>query len=192
MDSAASLFGATSVNGAFPFFSPPIHPIEESDSSPPPEDNPLDMNCRTKEDFTALASALADNLIAKHGSNKLFPTFFDELTKLIAAPLKSEEVGKVRASLASLAIDKSKAEKANVKGPKGKPTAQMVARGREDLSQFGAALDDERATDGPVQTYDSDEDFVRFSVLRLSLLSSSVYSNGTNFRTLLVVPCRCS
>lgn len=129
------------------------------------------MNCRTKEDFSALASAVADNLIAKHGSSKLFPAFFDELAKLIAAPLKSDEVGKVRASLASLAIEKGKAEKANVKGPKGKPTAQMVARGREDLSQFGAALDDERATDGPVVTYDSEDDFVCLPPLYLLSVS---------------------
>ncbi|GAA5848738.1 hypothetical protein JCM8547_004613 [Rhodosporidiobolus lusitaniae] len=136
MDNAASLFGDTSLNS-----------------------NPLDMNCRTKDDFSALASALADQLIAKHSSSKLFAGFVDELAKNLAQPMKSDEVGKVRATMASLAMDKQKAEKAGAKGPAGKPAARMIARGKEDLSSFGA-LDDERATDGPTADFNSDDDFM--------------------------------
>ncbi|KAK4332820.1 LOW QUALITY PROTEIN: Fructose-bisphosphate aldolase [Rhodotorula toruloides] len=136
MDSAASLFGEASLN-----------------------DNPLEMNCRTKEDFSALAVALSDSLIQKHAGSKLFGNFVDELARLLAAPLKSDEVGKVRASMANLAMDKQKLEKAGTKGsaPGGKPPARMVARGREDLSSFGEVLDDDVAA----AQFDEDEDFTR-------------------------------
>lgn len=120
-------------------------------------DNVLDMNCRTREDFTALASSLSDVLIQKHGGSKLFAAFVDELARALAQPLKSDEVGKVRASMATLAMDKQKGEKAGAKGPGGKPPARMVARGREDLSSFGEVLDDEKAA----ADFDPDEDFVR-------------------------------
>ncbi|GJN88520.1 hypothetical protein Rhopal_001486-T1 [Rhodotorula paludigena] len=133
MDSAASLFGEASVS-----------------------DNVLDMNCRTREDFTALASSLSDVLIQKHGGSKLFAAFVDELARALAQPLKSDEVGKVRASMATLAMDKQKGEKAGAKGPGGKPPARMVARGREDLSSFGEVLDDEKAA----ADFDPDEDFM--------------------------------
>ena len=125
------------------------------------------MTCRTKQDFTALATAVADQLILKHGASKFFGGFVDDLARALAAPMKSDEVGKVRASLAGIAIDKQKLEKAGagVGGPKGKPTAQMVARGREDLSSFGEVLDDDVAA----ADFNEDEDFVR-AVLFFSLL----------------------
>ncbi|TNY18860.1 eukaryotic translation initiation factor 3 subunit J [Rhodotorula diobovata] len=133
MDSAATLFGESSL-----------------------ADNPLDMECRTKEDFSALATSLSDLVIQKHSSSKHYASFIDELVKALAQPLKADEVGKVRASMAQLAIDKGKAEKANVKGPGGKPPARMVARGREDLSSFGEVLDDDAAA----ANFDPDEDFM--------------------------------
>lgn len=81
----------------------------------------------------------------------------------------------MRASMASLAIDKGKAEKtaASGKGLGGKAPVRMVARGKEDLSSFGEVLDDEAAA----ANFDPDEDFVRpsFSLARaLSSLSSAV------------------
>ncbi|GAA6056405.1 hypothetical protein JCM3770_000686 [Rhodotorula araucariae] len=133
MDSAATLFGESSL-----------------------VDNPLDMECRNKEDFSALATALSDLLILKHGSSKLFGAFVDELAKGLAHTLKSDEVGKVRATMAALAMDKQKAEKAGAKGPGGKPATRMVARGKEDLSSFGEVLDDEAAA----ANFDPDEDFM--------------------------------
>ncbi|GAA5833189.1 hypothetical protein JCM11251_005170 [Rhodosporidiobolus azoricus] len=135
MDSAASLFGESTLN-----------------------DNPLDMNCRTKEDFTALASAVADSLIQKHAGNKLFGAFVDELTRNLGQSLKSEEVGKIRASMAGMAMEKQKQEKSSAKGPGGKPAARMMARGKEDLSQFGVAMDDEAAQAEPA-SFNSDDDF---------------------------------
>ncbi|GAA5992033.1 hypothetical protein JCM11641_003146 [Rhodosporidiobolus odoratus] len=137
MDSAATLFGETSIS-----------------------DNPLEMNCRTKEDFSALASAVSDLLIQKHAGSKLFGAFVDELTRALAEPMKSDEVGKVRASMATLAMDKQKAEKAGSKVATGKPTAKMIARGREDLSHFGEALDDDLATGETQQAFHSDDDFM--------------------------------
>ncbi|GAA6016591.1 hypothetical protein JCM10207_002852 [Rhodosporidiobolus poonsookiae] len=136
MDSAASLFGESSLN-----------------------DNPLEMNCRTKEDFTALATAVADLLVQKHGGSKLFGGFVDELARNLAQPLKADEVGKIRASMASLNMDKTKQEKSGAKGPAGKPGARVIARGREDLSSFGEALDDEGAT-GEQASFNSDDDFM--------------------------------
>ncbi|GAA5978462.1 hypothetical protein JCM10908_004363 [Rhodotorula pacifica] len=134
MDNAADLFGGASVN-----------------------DNPLDMACRTKEDFSALATAVADTLILKHGSSKFFAGFVDDLARALAGPMKSDEVSKVRATMAGLAMDKQKLEKSGAKGGvKGKPTAQMVARGREDLSSFGEVLDDDVAA----ADFDADEDFM--------------------------------
>ncbi|GAA5877364.1 hypothetical protein JCM3774_003573 [Rhodotorula dairenensis] len=135
MDNAADLFGGTSIN-----------------------DNPLDMVCRTKEDFSALATAVADALIAKHSASKFFAGFVDDLARALADPMKSDEVGKVRATLAGIAIDKQKLEKSGggKGGPKGKPTAQMVARGREDLSSFGEVLDDDVAA----ADFNEDEDFM--------------------------------
>ncbi|GAA5888134.1 hypothetical protein JCM6882_000292 [Rhodosporidiobolus microsporus] len=141
MDSAASLFGESSLN-----------------------DNPLDMNCRTKEDFTALATAVADSLIQKHAGSKLFGSFVDELTRNLAQSLKSEEVGKIRASMAGMAMDKQKAEKAGAKGPAGKPATRMIARGKEDLSQFGVAMDDEAAAQQPAD-FNSDDDFAYVLVI---------------------------
>lgn len=125
------------------------------------------MECRTKDDFAAFASALADSLIAKHGSSKYFAGFVDDLARALAGPMKSDEVGKVRATMAGLAMDKQKLEKAGGKtGPKGKPTAQMVARGREDLSSFGEVLDDDVAA----ADFNEDEDFVSAPVpLRFTL-----------------------
>ncbi|BGP13958.1 hypothetical protein JCM10213_005542 [Rhodosporidiobolus nylandii] len=137
MDNAASLFGESNLN-----------------------ENPLDMNCRTKEDFTALATAVADLLIQKHSSNKLYAGFVDELAKNLAQPMKSDEVGKVRATMASLAMDKQKQEKAGAKGPVGRPTAKVIARGREDLSHFGEALDDDLATGEKQEAFNSDDDFM--------------------------------
>lgn len=124
------------------------------------------MECRTKEDFSALATSLSDLVIQKHSSSKHYASFIDELVKALAQPLKADEVGKVRASMAQLAIDKGKAEKANVKGPGGKPPARMVARGREDLSSFGEVLDDDAAA----ANFDPDEDFVASPSLLVSLL----------------------
>ncbi|BGP37997.1 Translation initiation factor 3 subunit J component [Rhodotorula kratochvilovae] len=133
MDSAATLFGESSL-----------------------ADNPLEMECRNKEDFSVLSTTLSDLLILKHGSSKLFGAFVDELAKALAQPLKSDEVGKVRATMAALSMDKQKAEKAGAKGSGGKPTAYMVARGKEDLSSFGEVLDDEAAA----ANFDPDEDFM--------------------------------
>ncbi|GAA6027018.1 hypothetical protein JCM8097_006043 [Rhodosporidiobolus ruineniae] len=139
MDSAASLFGESSL-----------------------ADNPLEMNCRTKEDFTVLATAVADLLIQKHAGNKAFGGFVDELARNLAVPLKADEIGKVRATMAGLAMDKQKAEKAGAKGAGGKPNARVIARGKEDLASFVGeeALDDEAATRESAQKYDSDEDFM--------------------------------
>lgn len=137
----------------------------------PPTDNPLEMNCRTKEDFSALAVALSDSLIQKHAGSKLYGNFVDELARLLAAPLKSDEVGKVRASMANLSMDKQKLEKAGSKAPAGgKPPARMVARGREDLSSFGEVLDDDVAA----AQFDEDEDFVR--ALALAPCAVSVFT----------------
>lgn len=136
-----------------------LPPAELTDCPPRRADNPLDMECRNKDDFTALSTSLSDLLIQKHSSSKHFAAFVDELTKALAQPLKSDEVGKVRASMASLAIDKGKAEKtaASGKGLGGKAPVRMVARGKEDLSSFGEVLDDEAAA----ANFDPDEDFVR-------------------------------
>lgn len=145
------------------------------------------MACRTKEDFTALATAVADSLIAKHGASKFFAGFVDDLARALAEPMKSDEVGKVRATLAGLAIDKQKAEKSGggKGGPKGKPTAQVVARGREDLSSFGEVLDDDVAA----ADFNEDEDFVR---LPAPLLSPTPPSHAVPAASLtLVFPRRC-
>ncbi|KAL7342477.1 fructose-bisphosphate aldolase [Rhodotorula toruloides] len=167
MDSAASLFGEASLN-----------------------DNPLEMNCRTKEDFSALAVALSDSLIQKHAGSKLFGNFVDELARLLAAPLKSDEVGKVRASMANLAMDKQKLEKAGAKGGAvgGKPPARMVARGREDLSSFGEVLDDDVAA----AQFDEDEDFVRrFRSLAASPASNLFHRLQPHFRLVPSDSCGC-
>lgn len=156
MDNAADLFGGANLNGAgelLGYNHTWMLMIRLSTTG-----NPLEMACRTKEDFSALATALADSLIVKHGSSKFFGGFVDDLARALVAPIKSDEVGKVRASMAGIAMDKQKLEKSGGKvGPKGKPTAQVIARGREDLSSFGEVLDDDVAA----AEFNEDEDFVR-------------------------------
>ncbi|GAA5987863.1 hypothetical protein JCM5350_003175 [Sporobolomyces pararoseus] len=137
MDSAATLFGASSLN-----------------------DDPLSMNCSSREDFTVLAETLADNLIEKHSSSSHFAYFIEHLSRSLLGPVKPEEAKKVRVAIAKVVEEKEKAAKSGGKGGLGgKPSlgaGKALARGREDLSSFGEALDDDVAAND----FDPDDDFM--------------------------------
>ncbi|GAA5900417.1 translation initiation factor eIF3 core subunit j [Sporobolomyces salmoneus] len=135
MDSAATLFGASSLNN-----------------------DPLSMNCSSKEDFTVLAEALSDSLIEKHSSSSHFPYLIEHLARSLLGPVKPEEAKKVRVAIAKVVEEKEKlAKSGNGKG--GKPSlgaGKALARGKEDLSSFGEALDDDVAAND----FDPDDDFM--------------------------------
>ncbi|GAA5930813.1 hypothetical protein JCM1841_000194 [Sporobolomyces salmonicolor] len=138
MDSAASLFGATGISN-----------------------DPLSMNCKTKEDFDVLAQAVSDSLIDKHASSPHFAAFVEQLTRQLASPLRLEELKKVRVSIAKAVEEKEKAAKNAGKGAGGKAAlggGKALARGKEDLSSYGEVLDDPVAGE-----FDEDEDFVNCS-----------------------------
>lgn len=121
-------------------------------------DDPLSMNCSSKEDFTVLAEALSDSLIEKHSSSSHFPYLIEHLARSLLGPVKPEEAKKVRVAIAKVVEEKEKlAKSGNGKG--GKPSlgaGKALARGKEDLSSFGEALDDDVAAND----FDPDDDFV--------------------------------
>ncbi|GAA5839765.1 hypothetical protein JCM3766R1_004607 [Sporobolomyces carnicolor] len=137
MDSAATLFGASSLNS-----------------------DPLSMNCSSKDDFTVLAETLADSLMEKHASSAHFTYLIEHLSRSLLAPVKPEEAKKVRVAIAKVVEEKEKAAKSGAKGGfGGKPSlgaGKALARGREDLSSFGEALDDDVAAND----FDPDDDFM--------------------------------
>ncbi|GAA5944728.1 translation initiation factor eIF3 core subunit j [Sporobolomyces koalae] len=138
MDSAATLFGASSLN-----------------------DDPLAMNCSSKDDFTALAEALSDSLTDKHAGSSHFAYFIEHLTRTLLGPVKPEDAKKVRVAIAKVVEEKEKAAKngGRTGGVGGKPSlgaGKALARGREDLSSFGEALDDDVAAND----FDPDDDFM--------------------------------
>lgn len=138
MDSAATLFGSSSLN-----------------------DDPLSMNCSSKDDFTVLAETLSDLLIEKHSSSPHFTHFVEQFSRSLLTPVKPEDAKKVRVAIAKVVEEKEKAAKNGGKGVGigGKPslgTGKALARGKEDLSSFGEALDDDVAAND----YDPDDDFM--------------------------------
>ncbi|GAA5909497.1 hypothetical protein JCM5296_006055 [Sporobolomyces johnsonii] len=135
MDSAASLFGATGISN-----------------------DPLSMNCKTKDDFDALAQSVSDALIDKHASSPHFAAFVEQLTRQLASPLRLEELKKVRVAVAKAVEEKEKAAKNAGRGAGGKAAlggGKALARGKEDLSSYGEVLDDPVAGE-----FDEDEDFM--------------------------------
>ncbi|GAA6024630.1 hypothetical protein JCM11491_002882 [Sporobolomyces phaffii] len=137
MDSAATLFGSSTLN-----------------------DDPLSMNCSSKEDFTVLAETLSDALTDKHSSSAHFAYFIEHLSRSLLATVKPEDAKKVRVAIAKVVEEKEKAAKSGGKGGLGgKPSlgaGKALQRGREDLSSFGEALDDDVAAND----FDPDDDFM--------------------------------
>ncbi|GAA5884260.1 hypothetical protein JCM16303_002429 [Sporobolomyces ruberrimus] len=138
MDSAATLFGASSLN-----------------------DDPLSMECSTKDDFTVLAETLSESLTDKHSTSSHFAYFIEHLSRSLLSTVKPEDAKKVRVAIAKVVEEKEKAAKSGKGGPGGggKPSlgaGKALQRGREDLSSFGEALDDEVAAND----FDPDDDFM--------------------------------
>ncbi|CEQ39918.1 SPOSA6832_01488, partial [Sporobolomyces salmonicolor] len=154
MDSAASLFGATGISSSSLALLPTRAAVLIFEIS----DDPLSMNCKTKEDFDVLAQAVSDSLIDKHASSPHFAAFVEQLTRQLASPLRLEELKKVRVSIAKAVEEKEKAAKNAGKGAGGKAAlggGKALARGKEDLSSYGEVLDDPVAGE-----FDEDEDFM--------------------------------
>ncbi|GAA5822907.1 hypothetical protein JCM10212_000094 [Sporobolomyces blumeae] len=120
------------------------------------------MPCSTKDDFTALAESLAESLIDKHAASSHYAHFVEHLARQLLGPTKPEEAKKVRVAVAKVVEEKEKFAKSGGKaglGPGGKPSlgaGKALARGKEDLSSFGEALDDEVAA----ADFNSDDDFM--------------------------------
>ena len=160
MDSAATLFGSSSLNGMLAL-SPSILYEAQPLIIFYTIDDPLSMNCSSKDDFTVLAETLSDLLIEKHSSSPHFTHFVEQFSRSILSPVKPEDAKKVRVAIAKVVEEKEKAAKNGGKGVGlgGKPslgTGKALARGKEDLSSFGEALDDDVAAND----YDPDDDFV--------------------------------
>jgi len=169
MDSAATLFGSSSLNGRL--FSPLLLYQPSNADTEIYIDDPLSMNCSSKDDFTVLAETLSDLLIEKHSSSPHFTHFVEQFSRSLLTPVKPEDAKKVRVAIAKVVEEKEKAAKNGGKGVGigGKPslgTGKALARGKEDLSSFGEALDDDVAAND----YDPDDDFVSEN---LSLFLSS-------------------
>ncbi|KAH9465234.1 hypothetical protein MJO29_006984 [Puccinia striiformis f. sp. tritici] len=122
-------------------------------SNPNSSEDPMKMNPKTKDEFEAMSSLLAQLIISKHGNKPLYPLFVEHFFRQLSEPLGDVQTRKTASILTTIANEKQRAAKDAKKGKgKQKPTlggggASTVAKGGRgvgaDLEAYDQALDDE-------------------------------------------------
>lgn len=157
MENAASLFGATTVAGAF-FFLSCAQRTQLITGGSADYSDPFSLSCKTPEDFGALSITISDLLIAKHGNHPLYSSFVQSLVKGVCGPLKDVEVRKAASGLTALSNEKQKEQKDAAGGKKKKASKPALGAnksvGRADVGTYDEVLDDSGDYD----------DFVRVSL----------------------------
>jgi len=110
-------------------------------------DSIINMNPKTKEDFTQLSSLIIQHILKQHENKPLYASFIEQHVRDICVPLKDLEVRKAASALTTLANEKQKEQKDKASGKK-KPKAGVKTAGpakavtKIDTNAYEEALDD--------------------------------------------------